>query len=241
MPNMNQSISFFLVIFSLLNFRASAQFLNGERVQESDLSDWSPNDISDFHGLYKFGDNIQSNVTFRIIEFKSSIVVQVESFYKYEAGSNWEHSFMNLSKPRIDENGIFSCDEFIGEFVAYTELGEKINLLKINEAFTFFDDLAYELGSRIGNTNFGLKGLFTKASTELLNSNELSEESANNLKLMRNEIFARYGYIFKEGGEMEEYFRKQEWYKAEQFNVNPFLTELEKANIKLIRNEEAKR
>ena len=56
---------------------------------------------------------------------------------------------------------------------------------------------------------------------------------------MRNEIFARYGYIFKEGGEMEKYFKSQDWYTPEHKNVNDFLTEIEKENLKLIREVEA--
>jgi hypothetical protein len=55
---------------------------------------------------------------------------------------------------------------------------------------------------------------------------------------MRNEIFARYGYKFKSGGEMDKYFKSQDWYSGQHDNVNDFLTELEKENIKLIRQIE---
>ena len=57
---------------------------------------------------------------------------------------------------------------------------------------------------------------------------------------MRNEIFARYGYIFNSGGEMEAYFKKQDWYSAHHSDVNNFLTELEKENIKQIKSIENK-
>ncbi|WP_221409841.1 YARHG domain-containing protein [Reichenbachiella sp. MSK19-1] len=170
--------------------------------------------------------------------FQNSIIVQVESYYKYEANMDWDHNFMNLNNPRIDLDGTFSCDEFKGKFLNYRGFGLEKNVLKINEAFTFFDDQVYELGSRIGNTNYKLKGRFTEASTELLNPKELYKMSSTDLKLMRNEIFARYGYKFKPGGEMDSYFSRQSWYKPEFTDVNKYLTALERYNIELIRTEE---
>jgi hypothetical protein len=53
-------------------------------------------------------------------------------------------------------------------------------------------------------------------------------------QIMKNEIFARYGYIFKPQGEMDRYFRKQSWYQAQKQQVNDYLTGLEKLNIELI-------
>jgi len=54
------------------------------------------------------------------------------------------------------------------------------------------------------------------------------------LKMMRNEIYARYGYIFKPGSEMDTYFKMQGWYKCQHRDVNACLTDLGKRNIKLI-------
>ena len=55
---------------------------------------------------------------------------------------------------------------------------------------------------------------------------------------MRNEIFARYGYIFREGGEMNDYFKNQEWYTPKYKNVNSKITDLEKFNIQIIKSYE---
>ena len=51
---------------------------------------------------------------------------------------------------------------------------------------------------------------------------------------MRNEVYARYGMIFKKGGDMEKYFSKQDWYYANEENTDKFLSQLEKDNIKLV-------
>lgn len=50
---------------------------------------------------------------------------------------------------------------------------------------------------------------------------------------MRNEIFARYGYIFTEPNEMDMYFNDKYWYNPVYNNVDAFLTPIEKYNIKI--------
>jgi len=57
-------------------------------------------------------------------------------------------------------------------------------------------------------------------------------------KIIRNEIFARHGYIFILGGEMDKYFRSKEWYIPKFNNVNHFLSDIEKHNIQLIKQLE---
>jgi hypothetical protein len=57
------------------------------------------------------------------------------------------------------------------------------------------------------------------------------------LKLMRNEIFARYGYIFR-NAELKSHFTEQSWYKPVSADVTTQLTEIEKKNTDLIRRQE---
>jgi hypothetical protein len=56
------------------------------------------------------------------------------------------------------------------------------------------------------------------------------------LRIMRNEIFARYGYIFET--DVKEYFNKQWWYIPKSRNVDSQLTEIEKQNIDFIKRHE---
>jgi hypothetical protein len=51
---------------------------------------------------------------------------------------------------------------------------------------------------------------------------------------MRNEIFARYGHSFRKGGKMDNYFRKQDWYKSKNLDATNLITKIEKQNITLI-------
>ena len=57
---------------------------------------------------------------------------------------------------------------------------------------------------------------------------------------MRNEVFARYGFIFNDGGKMDTYFNLLSWYSPQHKNVDAFLTPLEKMNIALIEKLENK-
>jgi len=51
-----------------------------------------------------------------------------------------------------------------------------------------------------------------------------SSRTREELKIMRNSIFARYGLIFQPGGEMEQYFRGKDWYRPFLNDVGNCLT-----------------
>ena len=77
------------------------------------------------------------------------------------------------------------------------------------------------------------KRRYHQASSDFLREDDLKEFSMEELSVMRNEIFAGYGYIFK-SDKWKEYFSKQEWYTPRYENVNSWLTIIEKHNIDLI-------
>lgn len=84
-------------------------------------------------------------------------------------------------------------------------------------------------------------GYYSTASTDRLTARDLENFDAEELSLMRNEIFARYGYIFKKP-ELIEHFSEEDWYKPSEPDVNVItarLTDIEKSNIKLIQVREA--
>jgi hypothetical protein len=59
--------------------------------------------------------------------------------------------------------------------------------------------------------------------------------STEELDLMRNEIFAEYGFIFKTP-KWKKYFESKPWYKPQYNNVDKLLTDTDKDNIKFILN-----
>lgn len=100
--------------------------------------------------------------------------------------------------------------------------------LMLSDTNTYFEDI-------ISVNGFVITSLYKLTKKELL----LFINYYNlNLKVIRNEIFARHGYIFKNGGEMEKYFLAEEWYIPEFNNINHLLSDIEKHNIQLIKQLE---
>lgn len=71
-----------------------------------------------------------------------------------------------------------------------------------------------------------------------LTDSDLSGYSKEDLKILRNAIYAKYGYIFK-SEELKNYFGKYDWYKAQYSDVSKKLSPIEKANVKFIKTMEA--
>ena len=72
-----------------------------------------------------------------------------------------------------------------------------------------------------------------KASAKVLGMPDVENLMKNELEIMRNEIFARHGYLFPKK-EMREYFENQDWYVGVSADIKDQLTSLEKKNIALI-------
>ena len=72
-----------------------------------------------------------------------------------------------------------------------------------------------------------------------IDSIDISEMTSANLRLLRNEIFARHGYIFK-SQELTDYFSQFDWYqpvlKSDQ--IDSELTKIDRYNISLINSLE---
>lgn len=76
-------------------------------------------------------------------------------------------------------------------------------------------------------------GDFSQTSQRLLKSEDLENLSAEELRLMRSEIYARHGYSFKEK-DMRFYFENKDWYMPMSTDVREDLTDIETQNIDLI-------
>lgn len=74
----------------------------------------------------------------------------------------------------------------------------------------------------LNSSNFDLNKPFEENALKKLNAKELS--------ILRNSIYAKYGYIFSEK-EYKEYFSKVAWYKPTNKNVETKLNSVDKQNI----------
>lgn len=88
-----------------------------------------------------------------------------------------------------------------------------------------------------GNRYTG-NGLWPITSAEILSSGYFECYDVEELRLMRNDIYARHGYIFKDKS-LRKIFGKQSWYKPTTSNASSLkLSEIELINIALIQNME---
>lgn len=71
---------------------------------------------------------------------------------------------------------------------------------------------------------------------------ELQNLDANSLRLARNEIFARHGYIFNDEG-LKQYFNSTSWYHgtvaSDQFQADLVFNDYETKNVALLNSIEA--
>jgi antitoxin component YwqK of YwqJK toxin-antitoxin module len=80
-------------------------------------------------------------------------------------------------------------------------------------------------------------GIYPQSSERILTESDLEELSGFELRLMRNEIYARYGRKFK-SSDLNAYFNSQFWYQPLYDDVYSSLSDLEKYNIKFIKSYE---
>ena len=85
------------------------------------------------------------------------------------------------------------------------------------------------------NPNYGC---YEFVCNTLLHGSELHNYDKATLRLMRNFILARRGYVFQ-SKDLKEYFSKEPWYKPADSNDDVRLSLLEQLNIELIKYREA--
>lgn len=83
--------------------------------------------------------------------------------------------------------------------------------------------------------------IFPDSDKRYLTEDEVRRVEIDDLFIGRNEIFARYGYIFNDA-DLQQYFEATSWYRgtvtAEQFNSDAVFNDFEKKNVQLIKKVE---
>jgi len=97
-----------------------------------------------------------------------------------------------------------------------------------------FKKTAFSLLMMLSSLGLDAQNSFTQFK---LNKHNLVGKTDNELRIMRNEIFAVYGYIFN-SEDLANHFNKQTWYEPLYKNVDDKLTEIDKYNINLIKEFE---
>lgn len=202
------------------------QDINPEGIRDNPLERYA------YSGSYHFGES-EAEWTLLIIVDGADVYAQRRSgsFYGDAKGNmGWQWSYDNLNDCVIEGN-LFSSEGWSGRFVTYENTEGLLLFVKGYEDGQF--------GSKIGEVQQHFSGDYPEVSCRLLTESDLENRSKEELKIMRNEVFARYGWKFKAGGEMAEYFSKLAWYQVREID-GQFLSELEKRNLELIQQWESK-
>jgi hypothetical protein len=93
--------------------------------------------------------------------------------------------------------------------------------------------------ARTGSLADYYEGSYPQASYRVLKLTDLIRYVKDQVTLMRNEVFARYGHTFSKNKKLRLYFTKKEWYQAEKVSLDLVLTPIEKKNLLTIQAAEA--
>jgi len=227
-----------LLLISLLV--KSQQFLDGAGVERpiKKFEKIETSKLEEINGVYQFGVS-EGESELLINKIGQHIIVQIK-FREFVSDSLGYiiksairyHTIQNIKL----ENDRILGDNFEGHFYNVenhykTFFG--LHVIKID-----FDLISpNEFGAKISRGQNFYEGN-DLGSSRLLTEKELLAHSPLVLKIIRNSIYARYGYDFKSGGEMEEYFEKNDWYYPSPRFSEKNLSIIEKENITKIVNIE---
>ncbi|OFX87869.1 MAG: hypothetical protein A2W99_03800 [Bacteroidetes bacterium GWF2_33_16] len=181
--------------------------------QVYEIYDINSDNKLDLIGFKSYSDRFESFTQFRLIDYTPfEIYSQVDSF---KINPQLSESFNNNLLKRFG-----SFPDSLRQFIVIKPSGDS---LKVD----------YETAMKKYCREY------PEASYRKFGKYDLGWRKPEELRLMRNEIFAAHGYIFS-SPDLKEHFESTEWYIPKSKNVNDKLTEIEKYNINLISEQEKK-
>jgi hypothetical protein len=97
--------------------------------------------------------------------------------------------------------------------------------------------ITFKRYNAIADDYSGKDFIFPDSNVRLIDTEEIKNLSAEEMRIARNEIYARYGYVFQ-SEDLNKYFQSKDWYAPRNNNDNIELTDIQKANIALIQQFE---
>jgi hypothetical protein len=220
----------FVIIYILSSINIYSQFIGVEDINESNLKPWNTKSTTEYQGTYHFGFS-EAESSLRVIVYENNVIAQLQEGY-FENSNKWMYKYETFKNVKIIGNKFYS-DKTNGEFVIYKDEGKMIYGLKVNKSWSGVrESKLYEIGYKNGNIEITYSGKYLQSSIKKLDKIDLQKYSKKELLIMRNEIYARYNYIFKTNSEMKNYFNNQTWYNSQLPSVDSLLTDIEKYNIK---------
>lgn len=186
--------------------------------------------------LYTLYTNLKDDLSFKnaIINMKNLSVEEknnlISKIYIYKASESFESSLYNSSLHYLELAHDYGYN--MHDFPKYQDLINKLYKSKSSDQPSTYYNEDYSKD----NTTY----LLPNSDSMYLSIDDLNGYNKETLALMRNEIYARHGYIFKTEP-FKTYFNSKSWYiPSSSFKADSFsgLNSYEIANVKLILNLE---
>lgn len=209
------------------------------KMDEKKFTKWTVKTPSEYSGVYHFGES-EGEWDLVVIATDTSLVLQGRpgAWGDDENGQmTWVMECITANNGRLSGHE-FTSDHFKGYFMKYTE-GKPVNGIVLLSENGKMDTV--EFGARTDTKLTGyFHGQFPELSSRILDDKYFEGKTKEQLQLMRNEIFARYGMKFTKGGKMHTHFKKFDWYRPSKDAVGDCLTLVEKRNLEKILAFESK-
>ncbi|MBK7689898.1 MAG: YARHG domain-containing protein [Bacteroidetes bacterium] len=235
---------FFICLF-IFGKEAAAQMpkllmsATNETYQKQQFSDGSI-----LPGVYRFGESV-GDLDVIVIPYGSKYIVQ----YVYAV---WEKSYYTREIVKLHKYGTFNVVTADSNQLVFASFVAKfMNYQKNQKTVILYGDLVKRKpygkdSALLGNYVSNVERYFADAelyelSLDIKSETYFKRKSSHHLELMRNTLYAKYGQVFRLGGELDEYFKKKEWYEPTLLETGQFLTDIERINLQLLEEEENRR
>ena len=188
--------------------------------------------------------------------FPASINVQTSQFYNYilTTGSKWANGTIKDLTVQIDmgANSYFYVNDIFGSKADWAVVGAGImaagnqvnehvpvRVVRVVRVLSGKLQIHVQAFKPLKNIEFGIS---RQLETDFLNTDDFSLDSSyskEDLKLLRNRIYAQHGYVFKRK-DLQDYFSQFDWYVPDPNLTmeNIQMTEKEKKLIEAILQQE---
>lgn len=211
---------------------------------------FAEDDTAEYKGVVEMADNtdecVRSYLAAFFEEYYYDNPSKVEAFISGDM-STWMLDLLEMCGEELNAG----YKDFLEANLTYSEYEYDIVLKKVNDewiisSMTGMDGMDETIVPDIfdivvNNTEDAdtdaQEYIFPNSDSRYLSEEEVRSVETDKLRIARNEIFARHGYIFNDE-ELSQYFNSTSWYDgmvlADQFDMDVLLNDFEKKNIELI-------
>ncbi|MFN0254960.1 YARHG domain-containing protein [Pedobacter ureilyticus] len=261
---MKQKLLFILFFYSLTIFAQTKQANNCPCTIQSTISEWKPDfkkgfDVKSIFNNFAYTVNGIYIAEDRDTVYQIKIIVDPKSY-----GTFVYYQHLSFSKARLINkqvtlcetttnvhdggwigNNIFEPKNAINKRFVASDFFVGENYLRIDKShfFSLYKcDKKSEFGIHDANRQryyrkayWEIEGDYPEISIRSFTQVDVKKYDKQQLAEMRNTVYARYNYAFKESGKWYQHFNKKPDYRWNHFkDVTPFITTVEKENIKYI-------